>query len=232
MTTGQGNARCLFSSSANSKTLLGMNFSHTPEISVILPTYNRAKPLVRALQSVIDQTLTDWELVVVDDGSTDKTFERVSKFMETHDTIRYMKHSNRRPALSRNAGIQASFGRYITFLDSDDHYLPEHLESRFNYLETHPETDLLSGGFSGDDDVYVTDCYNPNRKIHIQECILGATLFGKRDLFFSLGGFADVDYAEDTELWKRASERFTVQKLSEPKTYIYERSDDSITRNR
>ena len=209
-----------------------MNFSHYPAISVILPTYNRDTRLVRAVQSVIDQTFTDWELIVVDDGSTDQTFERISEFMELHRNIRYMKHSNRKPAISRNAGIQASFGRYITFLDSDDHYLPEHLESRFSYLEEHSETDLISGGFCGDDDVYVTDCYHPEKKIHIQKCILGATLFGKRNLFFSLGGFENLDYAEDTDFWERASEKFSIKKLFEPKTYVYERSDDSITRNR
>ena len=206
-----------------------MNFSHTPDISVILPTYNREKTLVRAVQSVIGQTFTDWELVIVDDGSTDKTFERISEFMEKHDAIRYMKHSNRKAALSRNAGIQASFGRYITFLDSDDYYLPEHLESRFSYLEKHPETDLLSGGFCGDENVYVTDCYNPEKKIHIQECILGGTFFGKRDVFTSLKGFQALDYAEDTDLWKRASSFFSVKKISEPKTYVYQRSDDSTT---
>ncbi|PWW83377.1 MULTISPECIES: glycosyltransferase family 2 protein [Prosthecochloris] len=209
-----------------------MNFTLYPTISVILPTYNRETRLVRAVQSVIAQTFTNWELIVVDDGSTDKTFERISEFMKQYQTIRYMKHSNRKPAISRNAGIQASFGRYITFLDSDDHYLPEHLESRFIYLEKHPDTDLISGGFCGDDDVYVTDCYHPERTIHIQKCILGATLFGKRNLFFSLGGFENLDYAEDTDFWKRASERFSVKKLVEPKTYVYERSDDSITRNR
>ncbi len=209
-----------------------MIFSRVPEISVILPTFNREERLVRAVESVIGQTFTDWELLVVDDGSTDGTFGRVSGFMDRYDAIRYMKHSNRKPALSRNAGIQASFGRYITFLDSDDYYLPDHLESRYDYLERHPETDLLSGGFRGDDDVYVTDCYHPEKKVHIRECILGATLFGKRELFFSLGGFGDLDYAEDTEFWNRASQRFSVRKLSGPKTYVYERSGDSITRNR
>ena len=209
-----------------------MIFSYTPEISIILPTYNRAHRLERAVRSVVEQTLSGWELIVVDDGSTDDTFQLVTAFMEEHGNIRYMKHSNRKPALSRNAGIQASLGRFITFLDSDDYYLPDHLGSRHRFLGTHPEIELLSGGFCGDDDVYVTDCYHPEKKIHIQECILGATLFGKRELFFSLGGFADVDYAEDTELWKRASERFAVKKLSEPKTYVYQRSEDSITRNR
>lgn len=209
-----------------------MNFSHTPDISVILPTYNREYRLIRALQSVIDQTFRNWELVVVDDGSADNTFRHVSELIAKHHTIRYMKHSNRKPAFSRNAGIQASFGRYITFLDSDDYYLPEHLESRFRHLEKHSDIDLLSGGFCGDDDVYVTDCDHPERKIHIRECVLGATFFGKRDLFFSLGGFHNLDYAEDTDFWRRASQRFSIRKINEPKTYVYQRSDDSITRNR
>lgn len=209
-----------------------MNFSHTPDISVILPTFNRAKVLARAVQSVIEQTFTDWELVVVDDGSTDNTYRLISAFMDKRHSIRYMKHTNRKAALSRNAGIQASFGRYITFLDSDDFYLPEHLESRFLYLEKHPETDLLSGGFCGDEDVYVTDCYNPSSKIHIQECILGGTFFGRREVFKALKGFQALDYAEDTDLWVRAAKRFSVKKISEPKTYVYERSDDSTTRNR
>ena len=203
-----------------------------PAISVIIPTYNREKTVTNAIQSVIEQTCRDWELILVDDGSTDKTFERISGFIDKHPNIRYMKHSNRKPALSRNAGIQASFGSYITFLDSDDYYLPEHLASRLSYLETHPEIDLLSGGFCGDDDVYVTDCHHPERKIHIRECALGGTFFGRRELFVSLEGFSDVDYAEDTELWERASKRYTVKKIDKPATYVYQRSDDSITKNR
>lgn len=203
-----------------------------PAISVILPTYNRENAVAQAIQSVVEQTFRDWELIIVDDGSTDNTFERISGYIEKYPNIRYMKHSNRKPALSRNAGIQASFGRYITFLDSDDRYLPEHLASRLSYLEAHPETDLLSGGFCGDDDVYVTDCYHPEKTIHIRECTLGGTFFGKRDLFFSLKGFADVDYAEDTEFWERASKRYNVKKIDEPATYVYQRSGDSITRNR
>lgn len=209
-----------------------MNFSHSPEISVILPTFNREKVLGHAVQSVIGQTFTDWELVVVDDGSKDNTFQLITEFMKQHHNIRYMKHTNRKAALSRNAGIQASFGHYITFLDSDDVYLPEHLESRVSYLKKHPETDLLSGGFCGDDDVYVTDCYHPDRKIHIQECILGATFFGKLEIFKALKGFQALDYAEDTDLWVRAAKRFSVKKISEPKTYVYQQSDDSTTRNR
>lgn len=209
-----------------------MRFSHTPAISVILPTFNRERLLERAVQSVIGQTFTGWELIVVDDGSNDGTCKRVTGFLEQHRNIRYMKHANRKAALSRNAGIQASFGRYITFLDSDDYYLPEHLESRFALLEKHAEVDLLSGGFCGDDDISVPDCYNPAKKIHIQKCVLGATFFGKRELFFALDGFRNLDYAEDTELWERASKRYSVKKIHEPKTYCYRQSDDSITRRR
>ena len=142
-----------------------------------------------------------------------------------------MKHKNRKTALSRNAGIQASFGRYITFLDSDDHYLSNHIESRMEILEEHQEIALLSGGFLCDEDIWVKDCYNTDKLVHIRECILGGTFFGKRELFFSLEGFRELDYAEDTDLWERASALFSVQKINDPKTYVYRRAEDSITLN-
>ncbi|ABL65478.1 glycosyltransferase family 2 protein [Chlorobium phaeobacteroides] len=107
-----------------------MKFSIQPEISVILPTFNRARLLDTAIQSVLGQTFTDWELLVVDDGSSDNTFDLVNPYITENPRIRYLRHCNRKLNNTRNAGIQAAFGRYITFLDSDDSYTPDHLESR------------------------------------------------------------------------------------------------------
>ncbi|MFM6453779.1 MAG: glycosyltransferase family 2 protein [Planktothrix sp.] len=76
------------------------------------------------MNSVINQTFKDWELLIVDDGSQDQTFEIINPFLEQWENIRYLKHKNRKQSLSRNAGIQASFGKYITFIDSDDQYKP------------------------------------------------------------------------------------------------------------
>ncbi|NTV98160.1 MAG: glycosyltransferase family 2 protein [Chlorobiaceae bacterium] len=208
-----------------------MRFNHYPDISVILPTFNRAAHLGNAIESVLSQTYSNWELIIVDDGSSDNTFEVIDPYLMKSAGIRYMKHTNRKPALSRNGGIQASFGRYITFLDSDDHYLPEHLESRLVILENNPDVSLLSGGFLCEEDFMVKDRNNPEMLVNIRECILAGTLFGRSELFHTLEGFRNIEYAEDTDLWDRASERYGVMKLEDPKTYFYRRADDSITLN-
>jgi glycosyltransferase involved in cell wall biosynthesis len=208
-----------------------MRFGTMPRVSVVLATFNRAAHLQAAIESVVAQTFGDWELIVVDDGSTDSTCEVVLPFTERHGNIRYMRHSNRKAALSRNAGMQGAFGDLITFLDSDDLYLPPHLESRIALLESNPEAQLITGGFACDPDTWVRDRHDPERFVHIGECILCGTLFGRRELFCALGGFRDLDYAEDTDLWERAAARFPVLKIDAPHTYVYRRSDDSITRH-
>ncbi len=208
-----------------------MKFSLKPEVSIILPTFNRARHLETAVESVIGQTFTDWELIIVDDGSTDDTFRRVDPFLGRTGKIRYMKHRNCKQALSRNAGMQASFGRHITFLDSDDHYLENHLESRMEIITELPDIMLLAGGFLCDETTMVKDRHNPEKLVHIRDCILGGTLFGKRELFFEIEGFRDMDYAEDADLWERASALFPATIIEEPKTYVYQRTADSITLN-
>jgi glycosyltransferase involved in cell wall biosynthesis len=205
-------------------------FDIRPAISVILPTFDRAPLLADAIESVVAQSFTEWELIVVDDGSTDESFAVVDAFLRQHGNIRYMKHRNRKAALSRNAGIQAAFGRYVTFIDSDDRYLPEHLESRYRMMEAMPEVQLICGGFVCEGDPWVRDRNDPGKWIHVCECIAGATFFGRRELFFEIGGFRALDYAEDTDLWERAAQSHLVLKIDKPESYIYRRTPDSITR--
>jgi glycosyltransferase involved in cell wall biosynthesis len=206
-------------------------FSFMPKVSVILCTYNRAEYLQKCIDSVINQTFKDWELVVVDDGSEDNTFETVDRYVRHNENIRYLKHKNRKLALSKNAGIQASFGQYITFIDSDDQYKPEHLESRWNYLQSHPEIDLIEGGFETDEEVFVADYFQQGKTINLKECVLGPTFFGKRNVFFQLRGFNKIAYGEDTDFWARAEKVFKTEKLKSPETYIYTRATTSITKN-
>jgi glycosyltransferase involved in cell wall biosynthesis len=208
-----------------------MRFSSTPEISVIMPTFNRARHLETAVQSVITQTVSNWELIIVDDGSSDNTFSILDPYICRFHNIRYLKHSNRKAALSRNAGIQASFGRYITFLDSDDHYLENHLETRMDIITELPELDLITGGFICDESIMVKDRNDLHKLINIRECTLGGTFFGKKELFTALKGFSELDYAEDADLWQRAAACFTVKKIEDPKTYVYRRAEDSTTLN-
>ena len=102
-----------------------------PTVSVIIPTYNRAHMVARAIQSVLSQTYQDFEIIVVDDASTDNTQEVVKEFMFRDKRVRYIKHEkNKGGSAARNTGIKNAQGEYIGFLDSDDEWLPTKLEKQ------------------------------------------------------------------------------------------------------
>ena len=114
-----------------------MNFS--PEnvmASVIIPVYNSEKYIEECIESILSQTLKDFEIVVVDDGSTDRTPEILSKYS---DIVTYIRQANQGPSIARNAGIKLSRGRYLCFLDADDIYHPNRLEKLIGFLEEYPE---------------------------------------------------------------------------------------------
>jgi glycosyltransferase involved in cell wall biosynthesis len=111
--------------------------SNTPLVSVILPTYNRSATLGRAISSVLKQELTNFELLVVDDASTDDTFEVMRRY--TDSRIRYLKlHENRGAHAARNFGIAESRGQYVSFQDSDDESFPGKHNSQFEALQECP----------------------------------------------------------------------------------------------
>lgn len=102
-----------------------------PVVSVIIPTYNRVHLLRRAIQSVLNQTYQDFEIIIIDDGSIDNTEEVVKKFQEQDKRVRYIKHEeNKGGSAARNTGIKNAKGKYIAFLDSDDEWLPTKLEKQ------------------------------------------------------------------------------------------------------
>lgn len=205
-------------------------FDQQPAVSVILCTYNRAAYLNRCIDSVFAQTFTDFELIVIDDGSEDNTFDIVNQYIKIYKNIRYIKHQNRKLALSKNIGILCSFGKYITFIDSDDAYKADHLVTRYNYLVTHLTIDLVQGGFYSEEAIFVRDYYQPDKVINLRDCVLGPTFFGKRTVFEQLHGFQNIAYGEDTDFWARAESQFQTAHLHERETYIYTRAETSITK--
>lgn len=114
-------------------------------VSVVLPTYNRAAFLPGAFDSLAGQTFTDWELVIVDDGSTDGTRAIVDEYVESHVRTRYLYQENRGAYAARNRGVDEATGKYIAFYDSDDLWLPHHLERCVRALEAHAEIDWVFG---------------------------------------------------------------------------------------
>ena len=118
----------------------------TAAVSVILPVHNRADVLARAIQSVVDQRLADWQLIVVDDGSTDGSLAAAKRFGDERIKIVELKQ-NRGGNIARNEGIRAAGAPLIAFLDSDDAYLPEKLERTVAIFEAKPQLDLLVDSF-------------------------------------------------------------------------------------
>ena len=114
-------------------------------VSVILPTYNRAKLLTRSISSVINQTYPHWELIVWDDGSTDNTGEIVKSFND--ERIHYFYDSNHGVSYARNRAIEKSQGAYIAFLDSDDQWVEEKLATQVEIMLTNPRIDFLFSDF-------------------------------------------------------------------------------------
>jgi len=199
--------------------------ANSPEISVILPTYNRASLILRAVNSVFKQTFRNWELIIVDDGSDDNTFGLLDKIVLSNENVKYIKHKNRKLPLSLNTGILISSGRYLAFIGSDDEYLPEHLFLRYDYMKKNPDIDLIHGGVKIIGDTFVKDFNDVTKKIHLDECVIGGTFFGKREVFVQLKGFSNIPYGEDYELTLRAANKFKIMKVNFP-TYIYYRDTE------
>lgn len=104
-------------------------------VSVIMPTFNSSKFVSEAIMSVMSQTIKDWELIIVDDCSTDDTVDVVSEFLEDPRIKLNRLDINQGAAIARNTAIQHAKGRYIAFLDSDDQWLPNKLEEQLNFMQ-------------------------------------------------------------------------------------------------
>ncbi len=185
-----------------------------PKVSVIIPTYNRAHLIDKTIKSVLNQTYQDYEIIVVDNASTDNTKEAVKGF--NNFKIRYIYCcDNRGSSVARNIGIRASHGEYIALLDSDDEWLPEKLDRQVEVLQNEsPEVGVVYS------DVLCIDensknmnrkLRNPKKEGYIYEDLLGgncvgtpSTLLIKKECFHRVGLFDDLLKAhEDWDMWIR-----------------------------
>ncbi len=199
-----------------------------PFFSVIICTYNRAKIIKRALDSLIAQKSTHWEAIIIDDGSMDNTKEVIRPYLKKRP-IQYFKKEHSGLAHSRNAGMQIAKGKYITFLDTDDKYAPEHLQHRQAFLEKHPEIDLLHSNVKIVGDPYLPDKNNPQQLIHIDKCAVGGSFFIKKQSLDPSNLFQN-QYSDDSFFMENMiAQGKKVVKIDAP-TYIYYRDqEDSLS---
>lgn len=198
-------------------------------ISIILPVYNRQEYIERAIDSVLGQSYEQWELIAVDDGSTDLSASLIEKYKQHTSQIKIIYQYHQNLPSAKNNGIQHARGNIITFLDSDDEFKKDHLKFRVEYLNQNPKIEFIYGGVKIIGNEYVPDKYDLTKLVHLSACTIGATFFGKKEVFEKLGGFRQLPYSEDSEFLERVINHYKVSKVNFP-TYVYHREvPDSIT---
>ncbi len=117
-----------------------------PTVSIILPTYNRAPFLTEAIRSIREQEFADWELIIVDDGSTDESPQLIERLIaDIHQPVHYVRQENKGAYGARNTGLDHATGKYVAFFDSDDQWLPHHLGDCVGALAANPAVDWVYG---------------------------------------------------------------------------------------
>src|SRR3712207_4505051 len=185
-------------------------------VSVVIPCYNQAHFLNEAIESVLAQSYPNFEIVVVDDGSTDDT----SKVAARYPSVRCLRQTNRGLSGARNSGLAASEGEYVVFLDADDRLLPEALEAGVGCLKASPECAFASGRyrFIAEDGSFLRE---PRERLVEKDsyvALLQRNYIGpppvvvyRRDVLASVGGFDDsADASADSDMYLRIAARFPI----------------------
>jgi glycosyltransferase involved in cell wall biosynthesis len=202
-----------------------------PRVSVIIPTYNRAILLPRAIQSVLEQDFGDFELVIIDDGSMDETWQVMAQFPDPR--IRYIRlEKNQGIGFARGEGVRQSRGELVAFNDSDDVWLPGKLGLQVMIMQGHPQIDILFGDFWNinqvtgekalgfhqaaraignmrtqelEEDVYQVISDYPQALLS-QSFMSPPTVMMRKKVFDTIGNFdSELSGPEDFELWWRAA---------------------------
>jgi glycosyltransferase involved in cell wall biosynthesis len=207
-----------------------------PAVSVIIPTYNRAWIVQEAIRSVLAQTFSDYELIVVDDGSTDSTQSILTKFQ---DEITVIRQENTGVSAARNHGVNAARGELIAFLDSDDLWLPDKLAVQVEFFSVNPDTLICQT-----DEIWIRNGLRINPKAYHQKpsgdiflpslflCLVSpSAVMMKKDFFSLMGGFDEsLPACEDYDLWLRIGCRYPVPLIPHPLVIKRGGHEDQLSR--
>lgn len=204
-----------------------------PEVSVVLPFFNRIQWCIEAINSVLDQTFREFEIILVDDGSTERLFS-LSNFQQDK-RVNYFKRPHLGVSAARNFGIEHSQGKYIAFLDSDDLFLPNKLEIQIGLMEKmtgysmsyshalliNENGELLKNKWGG----YLSGNIYPQMLFIKNSYITTPTVVIKKDVLKHIGGFdIGMNMCEDLDLWRRVARVYHVLHITEPLVKIREKT--------
>lgn len=218
---------------------------HQPLVSVVIPTYNCGPYLAAALDSVLEQDYAPFEVIAVDDGSTDDTLDTLARYAER---VRVVRQDNRGPAAARNRGVREARGDYLAFLDGDDLWLPGKLSAQMQYLITHPSIQVVysnwSVWFPEADGSFGTPTLAPADESDGVDTELSGHVYIKllfdsiihiisavihRSVHAAVGGFDEsLRTGSDYDFWVRVGQRYEVAKLA--RTFaVYRQNTSSVS---
>lgn len=183
-----------------------------PKITIVLPTYNGERYIRESIDSIMNQTLSDWELVIVDDCSIDCTPEIVDEYAKSDSRIKIIHNKrNRKLPCSLNIGFDNSVGNFLTWTSDDNYYLPEALENMYKYLSINEDVYMVCTDMEAVDAngklVGKWPSYD-ERDMYLHNCV-GACFMYRRDVYREVGSYnADKIYVEDYEYWLRVLRKY------------------------
>ena len=176
-----------------------------PLVSIVMPAYNAARFIAEAIESVFDQTHTNWELIVVDDGSTDGTTNAAQPYLKK---IRYVRQDNAGSGAARNHGVSLGAGEYLAFLDADDRFRPGKVQTQLSALIAEPELDLTFGRvteFVASDGAPTTGP-QLRRPAVDREARLPGTMLVRSAAFYRVGPWSEDTRVEALDWFARADD--------------------------
>lgn len=206
-----------------------------PLVTIVLPVYNGARFLTEAIESCLAQTFVDWELIIVDDASTDETPLIISQYCKQDIRIRTVRHeTNRKLPAALNTGFVLARGNLLTWTSDDNYYHHGALESMVGFITKTPEVDVVYTDYMRIDDVgrELGACTVLPVEQIVYGNIIGACFLYRRVVHETLGGYNEgLFLAEDYDFWLRASRSFRLSPLHEI-LYSYRVHDASLTKTR
>jgi glycosyltransferase involved in cell wall biosynthesis len=204
-----------------------------PYFSIVIPTYNRAGFIRQAIESVCLQSFTNFEILVIDDGSTDDTEEVVSGIRDSR--IKYVKKRNEERAIARNVGARSARGLYVNFFDSDDLLYPHHLQVAFDFISANPNPEIFHLGYDvktveGMLMSIVDGIDNINKNIVSGNMLSCNGVFIKRDVICANPFYEDRKLAslEDWELWIRMAAKFKIHSVNKVTSTVVQHDARSV----
>jgi glycosyltransferase involved in cell wall biosynthesis len=195
-----------------------------PAVSVVMPVFNAERFLQEAIESVLNQSFGDFELIAIDDGSTDRSPEILSRYARRDSRLRMYRQSHRALPATLNFGCSLAEGSYIARMDADDIALPDRFARQAGFLEDHPRVAILGTQLERirEDGTHMDTTNVPLQHAQISAqmleycCLHHPTVMMRADALRSLGGYREAFLAaEDHDLWLRAAERFELANLAD-----------------